>query len=102
MQAAASCFIGKEQAFADSQFPGGHELLSVFTPERMAQSCADRLVGVFFLQVQNLGVLVDELGGDEVTFASHWCRAGSNFANVEVGGDAVFREIDKDRAADGE
>jgi hypothetical protein len=45
---------------------------------------------------------MDELGGDEVAVASHWCRAGANFADRKVGGDAVFRQIDENRAADGE
>jgi hypothetical protein len=27
---------------------------------------------------------VDELGGDEVTFARHWCRVGLNFADGEA------------------
>ena len=45
---------------------------------------------------------MDDLGGDEVAVTSYWCRARANLADGEVRGDAVFREIDKDRAADGD
>lgn len=66
----------------------------------MARRRADGFVRTFNPQVQNIGVLVDELGGDEVAVAGYRCRARANFANGEVGRDAVFREIDEDRAAD--
>ena len=37
----ASGVISEQQVFADSQVSDGHELLSVFAPERMAGGCAD-------------------------------------------------------------
>jgi hypothetical protein len=55
-----------EQVFSDSQVSGRHELLPVFAPKRMAGGCADGIVGTFNPQVQNLGVLVDELRCDSV------------------------------------
>ena len=94
--------ISELQVFADSQVSCCDKLLTVFAPERMAGRGADRLVGALNSQVKNLGVLVGELGGDEVAVTRDWCRAGTNFADRKVGGDAVFREIDEDRAADGQ
>ena len=64
----ASCVVSKQQVFTDSQVSCCYELLPVFAPERMAGGCADEFVGTFNPQVQNLGVLVDELCRDEESF----------------------------------